>query len=789
MLSGTILCKEEQMGKMSKLKKYILPFLMTAIVAVMAACTGDSNSNNTTNPNASIFEPKGTVSGVLRDAVTLQPLAGAVVHIMDKTSTTDATGIFVIANVPALNGAGNEPTNTNAFYPLVIELAAVNAKLAAGAAQYPSIAYFSANVTYTSLGETSTAVATTSTNHDTPVDGFVANVMPTVGKLDAAIKLQVVDTKLAAVSGATVSIFTNGAAIANTTNNVTGATATPGHLIATKTTDATGFVTFSALEAKQSYVVKAVTADGLKEGWYGNYAGAGGTATPTAQVAATAIVAPTDGLTDVYAVQGGAAYDNSIGAFFSNALVVGTVDGIAPFILSSSPANLADIAIPATGTVDTVFTFSEPIQSTNYANAITRDLAVNAGGQGLYNDVTVSYLGPKAGNIDYSLAWNATRTTLTVSIPVTAMTTASRYSVSIAGALAKGAATNQLKDAVGNNFTAVPASATVAFTTSGGFNVAAPVIAKTNSNSSLAINWVPVSNAASYKIYISKVGYTPYANLGTAVNGTTVFGVTSPTTFNMFTIPGFSLANNVTYAIKITSVNGALSESAYSNEITFVDTPPTTPASFALSATAPAKTTDVLSWTQVANAVSYNVYLEKVTGGVGAGFTVVGTPTIPTFNAAATIAGAGGYANGQLKVTYNVYVTSVDQFGGESAASSILSISDLDAPTAVKALAAGGLSSPIVNAANQTVTYTITFNKNMLYNDLITTGNYTLNFPSVSSAPTVTVGPITGVTNTTATVKFTVANPLVPNITWTVPETLSCTAKSIGGVLAVTGTF
>jgi hypothetical protein len=791
--------------------KKVLLFALTATMLALFGCTGDTNnpttatSTSVTDPNPNTFNPKGTVSGLLRDAVDNTPIAGATVSISDKTAMTNAAGLFTIYNVPALTGSGNEPSTGLSAYPVVIDLTAVNVtRKAAGLKLYPSTAYTDVTPVYSSLGETSGGTTTT-TNHDTPVDGFVANITPFVGKLAATIKMQVVNTSLVNVpDGTTVQIYTASATVASQTDtstgtavsgsgstgnaatggNVNGSTGvtgggSPGVLVQTQKTVG-GFVTFADLESRKTYVVKAFTADGTAEGWYGTYSaqginGAGTTATQ--QSGASIITAPVDGLTDTYAVQGGQATGgpngSGTGASYTNALVIGTVDGVAPFIIATSPTTLADIAIPTSGTLDVVYTFSEPIRSTNYANAITRDLATNNGGQGLYNDIVISYLGPKTGNIDHTLAWSTDRTKLTVSIPANQLSVASRYSIELSAALKAAVVgpTNRLVDANGNIFQ-VATRSLVTFSTAGNFNVAAPVINKTNSGGSLAIEWAAVSNAASYKVYVAITNIQPYASLPTAVNGTTVFAVTNFPTFNMLTVPGFSLANGRVYTVKVTTVNGGGSESVFSNEISFSDVSPAAPT----AATKTAKATDVTSyeysWPSVTGAVSYNVYVEPVIAGVGQGYGAVPTNvSIPYVNLAATIGAlpatvhdaGSNFTLGQRAVVYNVKITAVTAYGSESTAT-LASAQVVDQTRATAATLASTVTTgvetrpvaaPVAGAATGSGTLHVTFTKPMKYDDLILASNWGISAPATSTGTSFALGTITVIDSMTVDLAYT----------------------------------
>ena len=774
------------------MKKLLVGFLLASLAA-LNGCSGDSNGfSSVTNPNPNTFNPKGTVSGLLRDAVTNVPLVNAKVSISDKSATTNEAGLFTIYNVPALNGAGNEPTNVNPNYPVVIDMSAINRDRASKSLPlYPSNAYINVNVTYSSLGETNQAVGNTNaTNHDTPVDGFVANLDCFIGKLDAGIKMQVVGANLVPVVGASVYLYQSGATPGALPNSSTGANqaapgSAPGHLVAGPlTSDANGFVTFTNIEAKQAFFIKATTAAGL-EGWYNNYAAippGGVTPGVNAQPGPAAIISPADGQTDTYAVQGGGPSFQA-GTLYSSALVVTSSDGVAPYILSVSPANLADIAIPTSGDLNVVYTFSEPIRSTNYANAVTRDLATNNGNRGLYNNVIVSYLGPKAGNINHTIAWNDTRTQLTVTIPAISLTAASRYQVNITSAIdGTAVAGDRLQDANRNNFVAFAGGNTF-FTTQGNFNVAAPLIVKTNLTNSLAIEWATVSNAASYKVYVAITGIQPYAALGTAANGTTVYAVAGFPTFNMATVvPPLNLTNGREYTVKVTTVNGGGSESPYSNQISFTEAAPGAVTGIAKTALATDVTSYTYTWTTVPSAVSYNVYVEPVVGGLGSGYDPAPVNTsVPTIDLTAKIAAVTAamvapigpftsqFNKGQQAIVWNVRISAVAPLGAEGvptiATTQIVDqtraqgVAIQNTVGAAPSVAVRPVAAPVVGTiAGAAVTGTGSLiaafgnpfpalPKTMNYTDLNTVANWSISAPAGSTGTTFTVTSVTPAAN------------------------------------------
>ena len=94
--------------KLRKMERKVLLVAFALSLALIVVGCGDSRDTSSTNPNANTFTPKGTVNGLLRDAVTNVALVGAKVQIMDRVATTDSSGIFTITNVPALMGEGTQ---------------------------------------------------------------------------------------------------------------------------------------------------------------------------------------------------------------------------------------------------------------------------------------------------------------------------------------------------------------------------------------------------------------------------------------------------------------------------------------------------------------------------------------------------------------------------------------------------------------------------------------------------------------------------------------------------------
>lgn len=734
---------------MLKSLKTKLVLALGLLTMALSGC-GDTN-NNTTNPNPNAFTPKGTVTGVLVDSVTRAPIAGADVYVMDRHAATGEQGQFTIFDVPANTAVGTETgTAQNDSYELVIDMKNVNAAITAfnsnaanttKKAFYPNIAYQSVKVSYTSLGETSQQTGNTNaTNHDTPVNGFVATVEPQIGKLDTFLKIQVVKASdLSVVSGATVELFGNNAGALN--NNPTG----NGHLVATATTDATGIASFGPIEAQTNFSARATSSDAKLQGFKN-------------------VATEVDGITTSYLVQG-----------VNNALTIATVDGVQPFLVSSSPANLADLAIPATGNLDIAFTFSEPIKSSNYANAVSADLAANGG---LYNDVTVNFNGPKIGNIAHSMAWSADRTKLTVSIPATSLTASSKYTVSINAALAAG----KLQDANNNNFTGVVGTTGVVnFTTAGSLNVAAPVITQ-SATSATVVDWPHVANAVDYSVTVEKVVNGAVAATSNAflTGGINTFNLATAALVpaGFFTTDKFD-SGAITYNVKVKAENTAGSLSPASNVVTMSDTLLAAPtvALPDLTLGAPFNFT----WLPVTNATDYEYAIEPVIAGIGQGYGAA----VSTVGLSQATVVPGAFVIGEQKITYNIKFRSVNNNNTKGPWGTPLTIEDKVGPSIASFLngtsflpivgtnTLAALDAANLNGASKTFdyTFTVTFNDQMVKSAVQTAANWAV------SKGTATNGGlfVAGAADVLPTVKSVAYNPATLTATVTITYTNDAT--------------
>ena len=545
-----------------KIKQTIILSVILASSISMTACNRPSNDvNNSTNTSStstsvsdlSRISPVGTVQGNLIDAVTQQPIVGAVIDAGLASATTNQNGEFVLANLPAtaINPNAGAAATLNGNYEVSINLKGVTSPVnmadATIAKRYPDFSFKQAQVVYTS-----------DVGH--PLTGVAKGYQFTVGKQSATVVGTVTDAKGQPVAaGYNVTLYS----AVNAQNSATGntgqgpvVTATPaasnsGHIIGTTTTNASGQFTFANIEAGVNVVIAAQdTANTL----YGEQA----------------IKTPTEGATRTLAFQS------------ADAVVVKSTDTTLPKVVSVTPENNSDITPAATSVI---FTFSEPIKQTS----VIADVSPS-NPNGLYSLVDVNFTGskPLASNLAHSLAWSADRKTLTVTLP--AVGASSMYTVDISRAQP------QLKDDADNAVATVVAKYTeklaVNFTTNGGATAAAPTIALVNAASinatslttgapvATTLNWLPTSGAKGYNVYrtMNEVwGATTVAHPTVKINPTALFVTNSTDTFTDATLTPPNLDyveyGNVkqTYTYVVKAVNSDGSESAASSAVTAAD--------------------------------------------------------------------------------------------------------------------------------------------------------------------------------------------------------------------------
>jgi hypothetical protein len=418
MLSSTILCKEEQMGTMNKLKKYILPLMLTALVIMMAACTGDTN-NVSTGSNV--------VAGTLRDATTGAPIAGALIKSSWSSSTTDATGNWNLGVPANITNSGATTLDPGSY---VVSISTANVTSPTPKPAYPATAF-----------RVVTGSGTTGPGG--------ANAL-TVGATTATVTGRIVSPAGTALSGATVRLI----------DTVSGTV-----VLGTGTTIADGTFSITGIEQGASFIVTAVSADGL-----------------------SALAVPAGPF-----IAGQTAFLGTL-ATTANQDTTLTLKVAAPIVVTQGTTTINTSVDVTAGVATTVtFNFSRPAKLSAYASS-------TAPGGALYNDVSVNFAA-RSGNVSgYTVALVGATTTSFTGIAVTfTPAAASIYTISIAAVMPKLV---DLNGVIGS-----AAASTASFST-GGANViaTAPVVTRVAGTllGDLGVNWTPVLNAKGDTVYVQK---------------------------------------------------------------------------------------------------------------------------------------------------------------------------------------------------------------------------------------------------------------------------------------------
>ena len=507
--------------------RYTLFVIAIVQMMVLAGCEKkEEDKNSSSNPTSSslpTYEPRGTISGLIRDRITNDPVSGAVVSVgfdgAVHSSTTNAAGVFSFAKVPAgqyqiVNGT-NVLTGT---YTLTVSLTNYNAAQSNTNKKYRNHYYSTVTIRFTSLA----------TGDSVAVDGLVGSVVVAISYLNTSLNGLVVDRNSQPVANAIVTLY--------------DATVFPVVAMSQTTTSAGGTYLFSNIDNGLTVAINAQSKDGSLEG----------------NLAAN-FTLPANVTTDSLRTQVNA-----------ERIVLLPVDNVSPFIISTSPEHLSDVS-PAS--LKVVYTFSEPIRQTPYTRT---DLP--AGHSAIIDDIIVSYDGFKksAANLGFSVQWDTTFTKLTVTPQ--GIQGSSKYSVNMNTAANSGKITDAAGRALVNNTTLTGDFEVLQFTTGGASAVpVAPTLARRiilgqftvfdYAGGTVGLQWNVSSDARSYNIYRSINGGTFdllqkdffgtqfSTNSGSLVNPT---GATNPLS-----------AINVRYLVR--AVSKDLVESAASNIIVVSD--------------------------------------------------------------------------------------------------------------------------------------------------------------------------------------------------------------------------
>jgi len=507
-------------------------YLVASLVVVCAAtmllvgCKTDSTTvTQPTNPaNPLPYIPKGTITGLIRDACTNEAIAGAVLSVgydgAVQTVTSDAAGAFSFADVPAgrfsvVPGGGFVFTGT---YTMTASLVNYNAGQTDPNKQYRSYYYNTVTITFTSLVP----------GDSLGVAGLVGSIVFTITNLNTIVGGTVVDQDMQPVANALVSLF--------------DLSVTPNVVIGQTTTGTSGEYRFTRVDNGITIMVRALSSDASLQG---------------------SLAAP-------YGLPCNMTYDTLRSQVQLERVMITPADNVAPYVIGITPENNADVS--PTG-LQVVYTFSEPIKQTAYTRT---DLPQGHGT--IVDNIIFNYNGFKkiTAPITFTAAWNTLFTQLTITPQ--GLVGSGKYSVDATGALTAGNITDRAGVGLIDNTNIVGDFEVLNFTTAGGTTApSAPVLARRYVpnfftgldylGGTVGLEWNYDASVRSYNIYRSIAGGSfdlvqqDYTGLQFATNSGTL--VRPPAVSDPLQ------AINVRYEVR--AVSRDLVESAGSNVITVAD--------------------------------------------------------------------------------------------------------------------------------------------------------------------------------------------------------------------------
>lgn len=443
--------------------KQYLSFLKLSVLFIVLAMAGCSKDSSTPlSPPSQASQPKGTITGLIRNWVTSEPVALAKISLgyngTVQSTTSDSAGAFSFADVPAgqyqVTGGG---TVFSGSYTLTVSLVNYNLSQADQNKKYRNYYYSTSTITFTSLGEGDTGA----------VNGMVGSVRLNISYLNTTLKGQVVDKNMQPVSNGLVTLYDE--------------TVVPGVAIAQTTSASDGSYVFTNVDNGLTVNITAVSKDGSLQG----------------------------NLPAFVTLPANITTDSLRSGVLAERIMLNPVDNISPYVINITPENNSDVS-PTN--LQIVYTFSEPIKQ----NAYTRtDLPI--GSNTMLDNIVLNFLGMKKTNAatNFAAQWNSTFSQLTIT--PSGLVGSARYSLDLTAVFNSG----QIADAAGNllvNNTKITGDFEVLqFTTSGGSAVpAAPVVSRRFvpgyfgavdfSGGVVGLEWNFDANARSYNIYKSVDG-------------------------------------------------------------------------------------------------------------------------------------------------------------------------------------------------------------------------------------------------------------------------------------------
>jgi hypothetical protein len=531
---------------------------IACFLALMAGCK--QNSSPIAPPvqtSLLTYQPKGTISGLIKNFVTAAPVAGAIISVGSEggvlSATSNGAGAFSFANVPA--GQYQIVDGTVVFtgtYIMTVSLLDYNTKQTDAAKKYRDYYYVPVTIKFTSLAP----------GDSLAVSGLVGATHLDISYLNTTVTGQVVGQNQQPVANATVMLY--------------DATVFPNVLLAQTTSSASGGYQFTAVDNGLTVTIKAQSSDGSLQGTLAGFTLSANVASDTqvkmepvmisplyttvaglvvdqnqqpvanatvmiydVTVFPNALLAQTtssasggyqfsavaNGLTiTIKARSSDGSLEGTLAGFTLPAnvtndslrsqvnaerIMMTPVDNVNPFIVGLTPENNSDVSL---ANLQVVYTFSEPIKKTAYTRT---DLP--PGHNTIIDDISVTYVGFKktAAAITFSAQWNTDFTQLTLTPQ--GIIGSAKYSVNALAAFNSGKLTDNANRVVTNNTLITGDFELLQFTTSGGSTLpGAPTLSRRFvsglfggldfNGGTVGLEWTPDGNARSYNTYRSVNG-------------------------------------------------------------------------------------------------------------------------------------------------------------------------------------------------------------------------------------------------------------------------------------------
>lgn len=428
--------------------------------AIVSGCKQDASTPiEPVITSLKTYQPKGTITGLVKNRTTDAPVSGAVISIgydgVVHATTSDVAGAFSFADVPVgqyqiVNGA----SVMSGTYTLTVSLVNYNSSQTDQAKKYRNYYYTTTTIRFTSLAA----------GDSVAVSDMVGSVLLPISYLNTTVVGQVVDQKAQPVANAVVSLY--------------DATVVPNVVLAQVQTQADGGYQFVKVDNGLTILLKAASADGSLEG----------------------------SLPASFTLPPNITSDSMRSQVAAERIVLTPVDNVSPTVVSITPENNADVA---PGALQIVYTFSEPIKQTAYTRT---DLPL--GQSTMLDDIAITYLGLKkiTGPTTFSAQWNSSFTQLTITPQ--GLIGSARYTASIQTAANSGKLTDISGRVLINNTSLTGDFEAMQFTTSGNSTTpAAPILSRRSIlglytdldylGGTVGLAWNLDANARSYNIYKS----------------------------------------------------------------------------------------------------------------------------------------------------------------------------------------------------------------------------------------------------------------------------------------------